>query len=87
MKFEKDERSELFEITEISNVFFTEYIAEAPAVAVKVYIYLLYYTKYNKEISLNDLPKILGITYNEMNNALEYWINREPWTKAVFPSS
>lgn len=76
MKFEKDERSELFEITEISNVFFTEYIAEAPAVAVKVYIYLLYYTKYNKEISLNDLPKILGITYNEMNNALEYWINR-----------
>lgn len=76
MKFEKDERSELFEKTEISDVFFTEYIAEAPAVAVKVYIYLLYYTKYNKDISLNDLPKILGITYNEMNSALEYWTNR-----------
>lgn len=76
MKFEKDERSELFEKTEISDVFFTEYIAEAPSVAVKVYMYLLYYTKYNKDLSLNDLPKILGITYNEMNNALEYLTNK-----------
>lgn len=76
MKFEKDERSGLFEETEISDVFFTEYIAEAPAVAVKVYIYLLYYTKYNKDISLNDLPKILGLSYNEMNTALEYWVNK-----------
>lgn len=76
MKFERDDRSGLFEKTEISDVFFTEYISEAPAVAVKVYTYLLYYTKYNKDISLNDLPKILGITYNEMNAALEYWTNK-----------
>ncbi len=76
MKFEKDERSELFEKTEISDVFFTEYISEASPVAVKIYIYLLYYTKYNKEISLNDLPKILGITYNDMNTGLEYLVNR-----------
>lgn len=76
MKFEKDERSELFEKTEISDVFFTEYIAEATPIAVKVYIYLLYYTKYNKDISLNDLPKILGIQYNEMISALEYWTNK-----------
>lgn len=76
MKFEKDERSELFEKTEIPDVFFTEYIAEADPVAVKVYIYLLYYIKYNKDISLNDLPKILSIQYNEMISALEYWVNK-----------
>lgn len=76
MKFEKDERSELFEKTEISDVFFTEYIAEIPPIALKVYIYLLYYTKYNNDISLNDLPKILGITYGEMNTALEYLVNK-----------
>lgn len=76
MKFEKDERSELFEKTEISDVFFTEYIAEIPPIALKVYIYLLYYTKYNNDISLNDLPKILGISYGEMNTALEYLVNK-----------
>lgn len=76
MKFEKDERSELFEKTEIPDVFFTEYIAEANPIAVKVYIYLLYYTKYNKDISLNDLPKILGIQYNELISTLEYWTNK-----------
>lgn len=76
MKFSKDERSELFEKTEISDIFFTEYIAEAPPVAIKLYIYLLYYTKYNKEISLNDLPKILGISYSDMNFALDYWTNK-----------
>ena len=54
MKFEKDERSELFNKTEISDVFFTEYIAEIPPIALKIYAYLLYYTKYNNDISLNN---------------------------------
>ncbi len=84
MKFEQDERSELFEKTEISDVFFTEYIAETPPVAVKVYIYLLYYTKYNKDISLNDLPKILGITYGEMNSALEYLSDKGIMTRKEY---
>lgn len=76
MKFTRDDRSELFEKTEISDVFFTEYIAEMPPVAVKIYIYLLYYIKYNKDISLNDLPKILSISYGDMNSSLDYLVNR-----------
>ena len=49
MKLEKKDKSLLFSSTEIPDVFFTEYLPLANGDFVKVYIYLLFLSNYDKE--------------------------------------
>ena len=73
MKLEQSDKSILFSNTEIPDVFFTEYLSVANGNFVKVYIYMVFLSKYNKEIKINDLSKILAIDFKIIQEAVKFW--------------
>lgn len=83
MKLEKNDRSMLFSETQIPDVFFTEYMSEANGDYIKVYLCMLFLTKYDKDIKLNDLSKRLNINLSIIQAALSYWEEKGVLTKKV----
>ena len=81
MKLEKNDISMIFSNTEISDVFFTEYFSQSSGDFIKVYLYILFLSKYNKEIKLNDLSKKLALSIKTIQDALKYWEDLEVITK------
>ena len=73
MKLENHEKSLIFSNTEIPDVFFTEYMSEANSDYIKVYLCMLFLTKFDKDIKLNDLSKRLNIPLATIQAALGYW--------------
>ena len=83
MKLEKPEKSMIFSSTEIPDVFFTEYMSEANGDYIKVYLCMLFLTKYDKDIKLNDLSKKLNIPLSIIQAALGFWEEKGVLTKKV----
>ena len=83
MKLEKNDKSILFSNTEIPDVFFTEYMSEANGDFIKVYLCILFLTKYDKDIKLNDLSKKLNISLQTIQSSLAYWEEKGALTKKV----
>lgn len=81
MKIENHEKSLIFSITEIPDVFFTEYMLEANGDYIKVYMCMLFLTKFDKDIKLNDLSKRLNIPLATIQAALGYWEEKKVLTK------
>lgn len=81
MKLEQNDMSMIFSTTEISDVFFTEYLSQAEGDFVKVYLYILFLSKYNKDIKLNDLSKKLSLPLTTIQNALKFWEDNSVITK------
>ena len=52
MKLEQSDISLLFSNTSIPDAFFTEYLSQAPSDAVKVYLYLFFLAKYEKDVRI-----------------------------------
>lgn len=73
MKVELGDKSMLFSETTISDIFFTEYMPQASGDFIKVYLYVFFLSKYNKDIKLNDLSKKLALPLPVIQNALKYW--------------
>jgi len=73
MKISQNDKSLLFSSTEISDVFFTEYLPEAKGDYIKVYFYMLFLSKYNKEIKINDLSKTLSLDFPTVKDSIEFW--------------
>lgn len=73
MKLEQNEKSILFSNTDIPDVFFTEYLTAANGDYVKVYLYILFLSKYDKDIKLNDLSKKLSLPLKTIQEAFKYW--------------
>ncbi len=73
MKLSQNDKSLLFSSTEIPDVFYTEYLPEAKGDFVKVYFYMLFLSKYNKEIKINDLSKTLSLDFPTVKDSIEYW--------------
>ena len=73
MKLEQNDKSILFTNTEIPDIFFTEYLASANGDYVKVYLYILFLAKYDKDIKLNDLSKRLDLPLKTIQEAFKYW--------------
>lgn len=73
MKLVSNDKSFLFSSTEIPDVFFTEYLPEAKSDFVKVYFYVLFLSKYNTEIKINDLSKTLCLDFPVVQDAIKYW--------------
>lgn len=73
MKLENTEKSILFSNTQIPDVFFTEYLSMADGNYVKVYIYMIFLSKYNESIKINDLSKTLSIDFKIIQDALKFW--------------
>ena len=73
MKLEQNDLSLLFSNTQIPDVFFTEYFTGASGDFIKVYLYLLFLSKYNKDVKLNDLSKKIAVALPVIQEALAYW--------------
>lgn len=72
MKLELSDKSQLFSSTEIPDVFFNDYMPSMNGNFLKVYLYVIFLAKYNKDIKINDLSKRLGIPFPDVQEALEY---------------
>ena len=73
MKLEQNDKSMLFSNTEIPDVFFTEYLSSANGDFIKVYLYILFLSKYDKDIKINDLSKKLALPLKTIQEAFKYW--------------
>jgi len=81
MKLEQNDLSMLFSCTNLPDVFITEYLSEAPGDYIKVYLYMLFLSKYNKDIKLNDLSKKIAVPLNIIQESIKYWEEAEVITK------
>lgn len=76
MKLELSDKSQLFSCTEIPDVFFTEYMPSMNGNFLKVYLYVLFLAKHNKDVKINDLSKRLAIPYPDVEEALQHLMNQ-----------
>lgn len=81
MKIEHNDLSMLFSHTSLPDVFITEYLSEAPGDYIKVYLYILFLSKYNKEIKLNDLSKKIALPLTVIQEAMKFWEEQAVITK------
>lgn len=81
MKLEQNDLPLLFSNTEIPDVFFTEYFTGASGDFIKVYLYILFLSKYNKDIKLNDLSKKIAVALPVIQEALSFWEQQGVITK------
>ena len=71
MKLEQNELSLLFSTTKLPDVFFTEYLSQLSGDCIKIYLYMSFLAKYNKDIKLNDLSKKLNIPLKTMQDSIK----------------
>ena len=57
MKLEQNDKSLLFSETMIPDIFFSEHLSELPGDYLKIYMYIIFLSKYGKDIKLTDLSK------------------------------
>lgn len=72
MKIEQNEKALLFSETNIPDVFFAEHLPQIPGDYLKIYLYMLFLSKYNKEIKLNDLSKKLSTPLKTIQDATKF---------------
>ena len=72
MKLEQNEKPLLFSETTIPDIFFAEHLSELPGDYLKIYLYLIFLSKYGKDIKLTDLSKKLNIPLKVINDGLKF---------------
>lgn len=72
MKLEQSDLSLLFSSTNLPDIFFTEYLSQISGDALKVYLYITFLAKYNKDIRLNDLSKKLELPLKTIQESIKY---------------
>lgn len=73
MKLEQTDMPLLFSSTNIPDIFFTEYLSQSNGDYIKVYLFMAFLSKYNKDIKINDLSKKLSLPFNVIQDAVKYW--------------
>lgn len=73
MKLEKSDVAPLFSNTDIPDIFFSEYLSQANGDYIKVYLYMLFLSKYDKDVKVNDLSKKLVLPLKTIQDAIKYW--------------
>ena len=72
MKLEQNELPLLFSETTIPDIFFAEHLSELPGDFLKIYLYIIFLSKYGKDIKLSDLSKKLDIPLKSINDGLKF---------------
>ena len=72
MKLEQNDKAMLFSVTEVPDVFFTEYLGNIAGDYVKIYLYLVFLAKYNRDVKINDLSKKLSLPVNVISEGIKY---------------
>ncbi|NLC88383.1 MAG: DnaD domain protein [Clostridiaceae bacterium] len=73
MKLEQNDSPLLFSNTELPDIFFTEYLSQSNGDYIKVYLYILFLSKYEKDVKINDLSKKLELDFKIIQEAIKYW--------------
>lgn len=73
MKLEQNDLPLLFSNTEIPDVFFTEYLSQANGDYIKIYLYIVFLSKYGKDVKINDLSKKLNIDFKIIQEGIKFW--------------
>lgn len=81
MKLEQNDESLLFSTTDLPDIFFTEYLTQASGDFIKVYLYLVFLSKYGKDVKINDLSKKLDLPLKTIQDAIKYWENESVITR------
>lgn len=81
MKFEKKPASIIFNDTNISDIFITKFLPNAPGDAVKIYMYLMFQTKYTNEINIKNISDAINLSYNAVKNGFDYWTEKGLFVK------
>src|SRR5699024_414663 len=66
------EKSLLFSETSIPDIFFAEHLPQINGDYLKIYLYLIFLSKYNKDIKLNDMSKKLSLPLKTINDGLKF---------------
>ena len=72
MKLEQNEKQLLFSETQIPDIFFAEHLSQIPGDYLKIYLYLVFLSKYTKDAKINDLSKKLSIPVKTISEGLEF---------------
>lgn len=72
MKLEQNEKQLLFSETTIPDIFFAEHLSQIPGDFLKIYLYLVFLSKYKKDIKINDLSKKLSLPIKSINEGLTF---------------
>ncbi len=81
MKLEQNEKPLLFSETTIPDIFFSEHLSELPGDYLKIYLYMIFLSKYGKDIKLTDLSKKLNIPLKTINDGMKFLEERHLITK------
>ena len=73
MKLEQNDSPMLFSNTELPDIFFTEYLSQSKGDYIKVYLYIIFLSKYGKDVKINDLSKKLELDFKVIQDAIKYW--------------
>ena len=72
MKLEQNDKSIMFATTQVPDIFFSEYLSNMTGDYLKIYLYLMFLSKYNGEININDLSKKLALPINTIQEGIKY---------------
>lgn len=72
MKLEQNEKQLLFSETTLPDIFFAEHLSEIPGDFLKIYLYLIFLSKYKKDVKINDLSKKLSLPIKSINDGLKF---------------
>ena len=72
MKLEQNEKQLLFSETMIPDIFFAEHLSQIPGDYLKIYLYLIFLSKYKKDVKINDLSKKLSLPVKAINDGLKF---------------
>ncbi len=81
MKLEQNDSLPIFSNTSLPDIFFTEYLPEANGDYIKIYLYILFLSKYDKDIKVNDLCKKLGVSLKVIQDGMKYWEDQGVFTR------
>ena len=81
MKLEQNDILPLFSTTTLPDIFFTEYLPEANGDYIKIYLYVLFLSKYDKDIKVNDLCKKLSLPLKVIQDGMKYWEEQGVFTR------
>ena len=62
----------LFSETVIPDIFFAEYLPQLPGDYMKIYFYMVFLSKYKKDIKINDMSKKLSLPLKTINDGLKF---------------
>ena len=65
MKLERNDLPMLFSNTELSDVFFTEYLSQANGNYIKIYLYIVFLSKYGKDVKIDNIDLNKEISMDE----------------------